>query len=233
MPRKQRMYMPGIPAHVVQRGNNREPCFFAEADYRFYLDALGDALERHEVELHAYVLMTNHVHLLMTPLRADGISRVIQHVGRHFVRHINETYARTGTLWEGRHKASLIDAEDYLLSCYRYIELNPVRAGMVEVPEEYIWSSYRWHAWGREDPLISDHRIYREIAPDSVSRQKAYRALFQEHVAAKDMGVMREALAANYPVGNDCFRERIMRELGRSIGQEKRGRPKRISVDDS
>jgi len=227
------MYMPGVPAHVVQRGNNREPCFFAEADYRFYLSALMDALERHEVELHAYVLMTNHVHLLMTPRHAEGISRVMQHVGRHYVRHINERYVRTGTLWEGRHKASLIDADDYLLSCYRYIELNPVRAGMVVSPDEYLWSSYRWHAWGQEDSLISDHSIYNEISTNAAARQKAYRALFEGHVATEAMETMREAITANYPVGNDRFKERIMKELGRSIGHARRGRPTGSRIDDN
>lgn len=233
MPRKSRMYIPGVPAHVVQRGNNRGPCFFAETDYRFYLSALMDALERYDVELHAYVLMTNHVHLLMTPQSAEGISRVMQHVGRHYVRHVNEVYVRTGTLWEGRHKASLIDADDYLLSCYRYIELNPVRAGMVASPDEYPWSSYRWHAWGQDDPLILDHQMYNEISSDAVGRQKAYRALFEGHVAPDALEIMREAITANYPVGNDRFKERIMKELGRSIGQAKRGRPTGSRIDDN
>lgn len=232
MPRKTRMYVPGVPAHVVQRGNNREPCFFAQADYGFYLSALMDALERYEVELHAYVLMTNHVHLLMTPKHAEGISRVMQHVGRLYVRHVNETYVRTGTLWEGRHKASLIEAEDYLLSCYRYIELNPVRAGMVLSPDEYAWSSYRWHAWGQEDSLIVDHPIYLAMSPDAAQRQKNYRALFEAYVATDVLEVMRDALTANYPIGNSRFKERIMQELGRSIGQNRRGRPAKSRVDD-
>lgn len=149
MPRKPRMYLPGVPAHVVQRGNNREACFFQDEDYQFYLAVLGDALKRYRVQLHAYVLMTNHVHLLMTPTDESGISRVMQHLGRLYVLYVNRTYRRSGTLWEGRHKSSLINATEYLLTCYRYIELNPVRAGMVAVPEEYRWSSCRWHGWGR------------------------------------------------------------------------------------
>ena len=149
MPRKQRMYLPGVPAHVVQRGNNRDACFFHEDDYRYYLAVLADELKRYRVSLHAYVLMTNHVHLLMTPTDETGISRVMQHVGRTYVLYINRTYRRTGTLWEGRHKASLVNAAEYLLSCYRDIELNPVRAGMVETPEAYPWSSYCWGCWCR------------------------------------------------------------------------------------
>lgn len=225
MPRKPRMYLPGIPAHLVQRGNNKEPCFFTELDYRVYLAALGDVLERYRVRLHAYVLMTNHVHLLMTPEDTDGISRVMQHTVRLYVRHVNERYGRTGTLWEGRHKASLIDADDYLLACYRYIELNPVRAGMVRAPEEYPWSSYRWHGWGQVDDLVSDHHLYRDLAVAVPERLAAYRALFKGNVPDRFLAEMSEAVGGNYPVGNDRFKERIMLQLGRSLGHAKRGRP--------
>ena len=135
------MYLPGVPSHVVQRGNDRQACFFEQENHLFYLDCLGQACRRYEVVLHAYVLMTNHVHLLMTPVTELGISRVMQLVGNRYVQYINKSYRRTGTLWEGRHKASLIDAERYLLTCYRYIELNPVRAGMVMHPGDYAWSS--------------------------------------------------------------------------------------------
>ena len=232
MPRKPRMYMPGMPAHVVQRGNNKEPCFFAAEDYRCHLSVLADALDRFEVSLHAYVLMTNHVHLLMTPRHESGISRVMQQVGRLYVRHINDTYGRTGTLWEGRHKASLIDQDDYLLSCYRYIELNPVRAGMVAAPGEYPWSSYGHHAWGKEDALVTDHEGYTNLSSDRAERQHRYREFFSGYVDEVLLSCMRDAITANYPVGNDRFRERIMRELGRSIGQAKRGRPSRRGAGD-
>ena len=130
------MYLAGVPAHVIQRGNNRDACFFHEDDYRFYRQCLAEACRRYGVDLHAYVLMTNHTHLLMTPACPEGISRVMQSLGRRFVQYMNKTYRRTGTLWESRHKASLVDAERYLLACYRYIELNPVRAGMVEHPAD-------------------------------------------------------------------------------------------------
>ena len=146
MPRKSRMYLPTIPCHVVSRGNNRDACFYADEDYLFYLECLGDACDKYAVALHAYVLMTNHVHLLLTPRDELGISRVMQSVGRRYVQYINYTYRRSGTLWEGRHKASLIDADRYLLACYRYIELNPVRANMVVDPADYRWSSYRVNA---------------------------------------------------------------------------------------
>ncbi|GAA3565824.1 hypothetical protein GCM10022265_14800 [Marinobacter xestospongiae] len=142
------MYLPGVPAHVVQRGHNRDACFFAEDDFRFYRQVLAEGLKRNGAELHAYCLMTNHVHLLITPQHADSISRLMQHVGRQYVQYINKNYRRSGTLWEGRHKGSLVDAENYLLSCYRYIELNPVTAGMVDQPEQYPWSSFRRNALG-------------------------------------------------------------------------------------
>jgi len=225
MPRKQRMYLPGLPAHVVQRGNNRSVCFFHDDDYRFFLAVLDEALRRHRVALHAYVLMTNHVHLLMRPADTDGISRVMQHVGRMYVLYINRNYRRTGTLWEGRHKASLVNAAEYLLTCYRYIELNPVRAGMVEVPEDYPWSSYRRNGWGEANSLVTDHSLYLALGKDGATRQLAYRQLFAGHLEPVALQVMRESLARNYPLGNDRFRESIEQQLGHVVGHRDRGRP--------
>ncbi len=161
MPRKLRMYLAGMPYHVIQRGNNREACFFADDDYLFYLECLKDACERYQVNCHAYVLMTNHTHLLLEPLKAEGISRVMQSLGRRYVQYINKHYRRCGTLWESRHKSSLVDAETYLLSCYRYIELNPVMANMVEHPGDYRWSSYRCNAYGEINQLIKQPYLNR------------------------------------------------------------------------
>ena len=158
MARLPRFVIPGQPQHVIVRGNNREPIFYAEEDYRFYLEKLQQACEKHQCDLHAYVLMTNHVHLLITPHTEDGISKSLQMLGRYYVQYFNHTYQRTGTLWEGRYKATLIDSERYLLTCYRYIELNPVRAeGMVDHPSEYPWSSYRYNVVGESDPLVVPH----------------------------------------------------------------------------
>ncbi len=147
MPRQQRYRLPGVPQHVIQRGNNRQVTFFDNMDYRKYLDCLETAGDKYDCAIHAYVLMTNHVHLLMTPSEPDSISKVMQSVGRQYVQYINWSYKRTGTLWEGRYKASPIESERYLLTCYRYIELNPVRAGMVASPADYAWSSYRHNAF--------------------------------------------------------------------------------------
>lgn len=225
MPRKQRTYLPGIPSHVVQRGNNREATFFAEMDYRFYLECLGDALARHRVSLHAYVLMTNHVHLLMTPTAADGISRVMQSIGRRYVQYINLTYRRTGTLWEGRHKASLVNAEDYLLKCHRYIELNPVAAAMVNAPGDYRWSSYAHHALGKTVPEIEDHALYLALGTTAQSRQQAYRELFRTALDAEDIHAIRTSTQYGTPLGSKRFSDQIETALGRTFGQARRGRP--------
>ncbi len=205
MPRKARMYLPHVPAHIVQRGNNRDACFFAEDDFNFYKQVLAEGLERYGAELHAYCLMTNHVHLLITPFATDSISRILQHIGRQYVQYINKTYRRSGTLREGRHKGSLIDAENYLLSCYRYIELNPVTAGMVEKPEEYLWSSYHANAGGKLDPVITPHKIYLRVDNDPVVRCYHYRELFCVNLSEHDVHCIRERIAANQVLGQGRF----------------------------
>ena len=232
MPRKPRMYLAGVPCHVVQRGNNRDACFFTDDDYRFYLDVLSDACRRYQVHVHAYVLMTNHVHLLLTPKFGESVSRVMQSLGRRYVQYVNKTYRRCGTLWESRHKASLVDAEHYLLACYRYIELNPVAARMVNHPADYRWSSFSCNGWGRRDDLVNPHALYLALAEDALSRQSCYRELFSSHLSKKLVHEIRTALYFSMPLGNDRFRQQIERALGRSIGQAKRGRPLARSVPE-
>ena len=227
MPRKQRMYMAGVPAHIVQRGNNRDACFFKDEDYRIYKGWLSDACRRYGVELYAYVLMTNHVHLLLAPERKEGISLVIQSVGRRYVQYVNKTYRRTGTLWESRHKSSLVQAEEYLLTCYRYIELNPVRAGMVKHPADYPWSSYRYHAYGEPDSLVSSHPLYLSLGSGE-DRLHAYRELFRGGMDPALIQSIRNAAYFSMPLGNDRYRQQIEKALGRKIGFDARGRPKRL-----
>ena len=142
MARKPRLYMPGCSHHVIQRGNNREACFYDESDYKVYLDILKESSLKNNVAVHAFVLMTNHVHLLVTPSCERGLSKMMQSIGRSYVGYFNYTYGRSGTLWEGRYKSTLVDSENYVLTVSRYIELNPVRANMVEHASEYPWSSY-------------------------------------------------------------------------------------------
>ena len=231
MPRKPRVYIPGIPCHVIQRGNNRDTCFFAEEDYHFYLDCLGDACLKNHVDVHAYVLMTNHVHLLMTPDCKEGISRVMQSLGRRYVHYINRTYQRCGTLWESRHKASLVDAEHYLLACYRYIELNPVAAQMVDHPGEYPWSSYSVNAYGRTTALITPHPVFLQLGASQIIRQKYYRELFSTSLRKDDIHAIQTAAHFSTPLGNERFKEQIEKAIGHKLGQSKRGRPFRKQSD--
>lgn len=225
MPRKPRLYLPGHPCHIVQRGNNRTVCFFAEQDYQFYLDCLADACQRYRVALHAYVLMTNHVHLLMTPTTQEGISNVMQSLGRRYVQYINYEYRRSGTLWEGRHKASLVNADEYLLKCYRYIELNPVRGNMVQHPADYQWTSYQYNAHGAADRIITPHPLYVNLDCDQHNRQHAYRELFRVAMDSESVHAIRTATQFSTPLGNNRFKADIEATLQRKLGYAKRGRP--------
>lgn len=210
MPRRARLYIPDLPYHVVQRGNNREPCFLAETDYRRYLEDLQASAGTHRCRVHAYVLMTNHVHLLVTPMTEQpGIGDMMQALGRRYVYYINKTYRRTGTLWEGRYKASLVDSDAYLLTGMRYIELNPVRAGMVQHAGEYTWSSYGANAQGREDPLLSPHPLYMALGTTATERQHAYRELFRHHVDDAQLHAIREALNHELVLGRSHFKDKI------------------------
>lgn len=179
MPRRPRVHLNDVPLHIVQRGHNREPCFFTEQDYQSYLHWLGEALAESGCALHAYVLMTNHVHLLLTPTKAEAIPKLLISLGRRYVQYINRTYRRTGTLWDSRYKSSLVQAETYLLTCQRYIELNPVRAAMVEDPAHYRWSSYRANGLGQPNARLTPHSLYQALGRTSPERQAAYRALFR------------------------------------------------------
>jgi putative transposase len=221
------MYVPGIPCHVIQRGNNRDACFFAENDYRFYLDCLRDACANNNVEVHAYVLMTNHVHLLMTPDSKEGISRLMQSLGRRYVQYINRTYQRCGTLWESRHKASLVDAEHYLLACYRYIELNPVAAQMVSHPGDYRWSSYPANAFGRSNSLTTPHPVYLQLGTTGKTRQANYRQLFSSSLGKDEIHAIRTAARFSTPLGNERFKQQIEKATGHKSNQARRGRPLR------
>lgn len=213
MPRKPRFVLPGEPQHVIIRGINREPIFYDDADYRYYLSKLKEAIRKHNCNLHAYVLMTNHVHLLLTPETEQGISKTIQMLGRYYVQYFNYTYGRTGTLWEGRYKSTLIDTEQYLLTCYRYIELNPVRAQMVDHPSDYPWSSYRSNATGQANPLIKTHYKYDELGRTGDARQQNYRALFKTHILEKTLEEIRESTNKEWVLGSDYFKAKIEGKL--------------------
>jgi len=198
-------------------------------DYRLYLGLLNDACRAHECSLHAYVLMTNHVHLLISPSTPEGVSRVMCDLGRDFVRTINRTYGRTGTLWEGRFKSSLVDTNRYCLTCYRYIELNPVRAGMVSHPADYRWSSYHCNGLGKPDTLISPHDCWLLLGEDDQSRTAFYRALFNDTLEQTDIEQIRHCVNTGLPTGNDRFRRDIEKSLSIRPGKGNRGRPKKTT----
>jgi len=218
-----RFILPGHPQHIIIRGNNREAIFYAEEDYQFYISKLRDACKKHDCALHAYVLMTNHVHLLITPSSDNGISKAIQMLGRYYVQYFNYSYKRTGTLWEGRYKASLIDSTRYLLTCYRYIELNPVRAGMVDHPSEYPWSSYSFNALGQTDYLTVPHAEYLSLGRTESGRQQAYRGLFNKQLNEKTLDEIRSATNKAWVLGSEYFKEQIAEKLNRAVSPEKCG----------
>ncbi len=226
MPRLPRYEVPGHPQHVVQRGNNRCVTFSADDDYQHFRDWLSAAASRHGCQIHAYVLMTNHVHLLVTPMRTGSVALTMQSVGRRYVRYFNDIHERTGTLWEGRYRATLVDSEHYLLSCYRYIELNPVRAGLVTRPDEYRWSSHSTNAWGAADPLIAAHPCYEALGAEPRARLKAYRALFRSAADERVLHDIREATNTGWALGDERFRENITALSHRRAGPLPRGRPR-------
>jgi putative transposase len=227
MPRFSRVDLPGIPQHVVQRGVDRQPCFFTEIDRIRYLDELREICLESGCRVHAYVLMTNHVHLLLTPESAGQVSWTLQALGRRYVRYVNDRYGRTGTLWEGRFKSCLVDSETYLLRCYRHIELNPVRAGMVAHAKEYRWSSFASNGGGDTDALVHPHPAYIALGTSAHERQAAYRALVEDAVDAEEMATIRTFLRRQHALGSDRFRDQIEAMLQRRVGPAKIGRPRK------
>lgn len=223
MGRMQRLVMPGNPLHVIQRGNNRSAIFFAEDDYHHYLDSLHAALQNYHCYLHAYVLMTNHIHLLLTPSDEQGASRLMQSVGRRYVRYINAKYKRTGTLWEGRYKSSLIDSDNYLLTCYKYIESNPIRAGMVKQPGEYPWSSYRHNAGMDDNPLISSHQLYDQLGNDDEERIANYNSLFAVDIDDLALSIIRSSTNKDTVIGSKRFIKEIELMLDRRVTKTNHG----------
>lgn len=229
MPRQPRIDLPQVAQHIVQRGNDRQPCFFTDGDRLRYLGDLRELAIQTGCAVHAYVLMTNHVHLLVTPAESGQIPRLMQALGRRYVRYVNTRYRRTGTLWEGRYKACLVHGEAYVLRCYRYIENNPVRATMVAHPESYPWSSHAHNALGRADPLIHPHPIYTALGATSEARQRAYKALVAETLTDDDTAAIRDHLQQQHPLGSERFRAAIEATLKRRVGPGRPGRPPRTS----
>lgn len=213
-----------IPVHLIQRGNNRQACFASDVDHGAYARWLKEYAKKFKVEIHAWVMMTNHVHLLCTPRQEGAVSRMMQSLGRRYVQYFNSEYHRTGTLWEGRFKSCLIQEGAYLLEVYRYIELNPVRAGIVKDPREYRWSSYQINALGKVSPLCSPHHTYLSIGEDAPDRQHNYREFLAQHVGSDLLKDLRAGTNKGMAFGSDRFKEELETLTGRRLKEKKRGR---------
>lgn len=225
MPRRPRIILPGVPVHLMQRGNNHQACFYTNEDYQVYLNWLGEYAEQSGCVIHAYALMTNHVHLLITPKITDSLATLMKHLGQRYVQYVNRTYRRSGTLWEGRFRSCLVQEESYLLGCCRYIELNPVRAGMVEHPADYRWSSYRIHTQGEISVFLKLHELYLALGLNDKERQLAYRELFRYQLEPGLVDEIRSATNGNYALGSSRFKEQVADALGRRVTRGKAGRP--------
>ena len=217
MMRRHRRFLPDIPIHIVLYGYNHRTCFYTEDDYRLYLYRLAGAINRHKVKLHSYVLMPNHVHLLMSANSDQAIDEVMHLQGQHYRKYIQRTYGLSGQLWQSNYRASYVDAEDYLLRLYHYIETNPVRSGMADIPEEYTWSSYHYHAHNEMNPLIQDHNIFTSIADTSNNRNSLYREMCQIELSDSDVKQIQFAYQYEIPLGNKLFKDKIHLALQQQI----------------
>lgn len=223
--------LPGVAIHAIQRGNNRSTCFFAEEDRRFYVFHLARMLPRAGCALHAYCLMDNHVHLLMTAREADGCARLMKGIGQLYSQYVNKAYGRCGNLWEGRFKSCLVQSEEYVLACYRYIELNLVRAGLVRRADEFPWSSHRANARGEPSALVTGHEEYLRLGRTASERQAAYRDLFGV-VCADQLHEIRCATNGGYVLGRPTFKATVARILGRRVEKGAPGRRVRQSPNE-
>ncbi|MDP6704755.1 MAG: transposase [Alphaproteobacteria bacterium] len=224
MGRFPRYNLPGVPQHLIQRGVNRAPVFFDDDDRRHYLDCLAETGPRFGLAVHAYVLMGNHVHLLLTPAAADSLPRGLQSLNRRHVGRVNRRHGRSGTLWEGRYRATVIDSERYLLACMRYIDLNPVRAGLAAVPRDYPWSSYRHLGHGEPSLIVTPHLLYEALGGSASERRRAYRRLVRQALEPGLVATLRQATNAGWALGDDVFQERVARRTGHRVTPLPRGR---------
>ncbi len=233
MTRRARLLLPGTPLHLIQRGNNRSVCFADNDDCLAYLTLLEEVSRACRVDIHAYVLMTNHVHLLATPqVDPQAVSAMMKRIGQVYVQRFNRRYRRTGTLFEGRFRSCLVGEARYLLACHAYIELNPVRAGMVTHPAEYRWSSYAANAQGCANPIITPHAVIQELGATATGRQAAYRELFRHHLAAGLVDEIRQVTHSGLVLGTPHFQQQVADLLGRRTVRGKPGRKPRPPPDD-
>lgn len=231
MARLPRLTLPGYPHHVIQRGNNRQPIFASNADYQTLLDLLDENAKKFGVAIHAYVLMSNHFHLLATPQTADGLPQMMQAVGRRYVRYFNDAQKRSGTLWEGRYKSTLIQADRYLLACMAYIDLNPVRAGLVAQARDYPWSSYGHYTGQRIDKLITPHPLFWELGNTPFAREAAYAQWVQSGISPGQQAALTDSALRGWALGEPDFVEDLQKRTQRRVVKISAGRP--VSVRKS
>ena len=229
MARLPRLVVPNQPHHVIQRGNDRQLVFRDTSDYAVFLGRLGEAAKQFEVAIHAYVLMPNHLHLLASPSEPTGLARMMQWVGRYYVPYFNHKYERSGTLWQGRYRTSVIDSERYFITCSRYIELNPLRAGMVPSPADYPWSSYPHHIGVRTDPLITDHPLYWALGNTPFEREAAYKDLAEQALNSEDLIKIRDS-GKGWALGSEQFKTKLEKAVLRRVSPSRTGRPYKIKT---
>ena len=227
MSRLPRLTVSGYPHHIIQRGNNRQPIFVDREDYERLLVELKQQADRHQVAVHAYVLMSNHLHLLVTPETADGVPLMMQGVGRAYVRWFNRRHGRSGTLWEGRYRSTLIEAERYLLACMAYIDLNPVRAGMVAAPADYPWSSCAHLVGQRADPLLKPHALYWAMGNTPFAREHAYGQMVQAGIDPERQAELARSVHSGWALGEADFVADLQRRTQRRVAKAAAGRPVR------
>jgi putative transposase len=233
MARLPRLTVPGYPHHLIQRGNNRQPIFVDSADYELLLSLIAEHARKQRVAIHAYVLMSNHFHLLATPETQDGIPLMMQAVGRQYVRKFNLRHARTGTLWEGRYRSTLIQAERYLLACMVYIDLNPVRAGMVAEPADYAWSSHLHYVGRHTDRLVTPHPLYWELGNTPFARDAAYGSLVRSGLSASQQQALTDSALRGWALGEPDYVAELQRRTQRRVARGQAGRPRGKTVASS
>lgn len=227
MPRQQRLVVEGYPHHIISRGNNRSAIFYQDRDRYLFINCLKDAKEKTKSKIYAYCLMTNHVHLLIEPSTEHGLGNMMQSLGRKYVQYVNQTYNRTGTLWEGRFKSSLVSKDEYLLACSRYIELNPVRAKMVKDPKDYPWSSFGFRAEGRTDTILDEDPVYFGLGKTKKERELNYKKSFLDNILDEELNLVRTTTQRGGIIGGKEFVDKISKLLGRDVALREKGRPKK------
>lgn len=230
MPRYPRVFVPDLALHVVQRGHDRQPVFIQDSDFRYFLGNLADVKKELEIRLLGYCLMTNHVHLILMPgENVQAVSKLMRVLAARQTRRVNKLEKRSGTLWDGRFKASLVATDEYLLSCCRYVDLNPVRAAIVAEPQEYEWSGYRGRTGMQGDSVLDKHSVFEALGRSPETRALAYRHFVENGTSDRELSIIRQALQRNQVTGNTRFKAEIEARIGRRLSDKPQGRPRRRS----